>query len=116
MLIVIGSADRYVGPNLARIITECGLRSIRTNKVERILEEMKQPNRTAIIDLNWEDIQQGGLLRRIVNIGRISGNICCCICPNQEEDLKKLAKTSRAQKVFLRYDLETTFRDFLKEL
>jgi hypothetical protein len=116
MLIVIGSADRYVGPNLARIVTECGLRSIRTNKVERIVEEMKQPNRTVIIDLNWKDIQQSGLLRQIVNIGRISGNICCCICPNQEEDLKKLAKTSRAQKVFLRYDLETTFRGFLEEL
>jgi hypothetical protein len=116
MLIVIGSADRYVGPNLARIITECGLRSIRTNKVERIIEEMKQPNRVAVIDMNWEDVQARGVLRQIVNIGRISGNVCCCICPNQEEELKKLAKVARAQKMFLRYDLETTFRDFLKEL
>jgi hypothetical protein len=51
-----------------------------------------------------------------VNIGRITDNKVICICPNTEEDLKKLAKASRASEVFIRYDLETRFFDYLKML
>lgn len=116
MLAVIGTHDRFFGTNLTRIVTEAGIRSIRTSKVDRIIKELKKPGCVAIVDLAWEDLQAQGVLRQLVNIGRITDNKVLCICPNQEEDLKKLARASRAAEVFIRYDLETSFKDYLKEL
>lgn len=114
MLVVIGTTDKYLGQNLARLCDEAKLKSIRTGKVDRITKELKIPERVAIIDMAWEDVQGSGVLRQLVNIGRITDNKVICICPNTEEDLKKLAKASRASEVFIRYDLETRFLDFLK--
>src|SRR5690606_21878916 len=116
MLAVIGTTDRYFGSNLSRIVGEAGLRNIRSSKVERLIKELKLPGRIAIIDMNWEAVQTVGVLRQLVNIGRITDNKVLCICPNQEEDLKKMARESRAAQVFIRYDLETSFKDYLKNL
>lgn len=116
MLAVIGTTDRYFGANLARIVGEAGIRSIRTSKTERVIKELKLPGRIALIDMNWEAIQEVGVLRQLVNIGRITENQVICICPNQEEDLKKIARNARASEVFIRYDLETTFKEYLKAL
>lgn len=116
MLAVIGTTDRYFGANLSRIVAEAGLRSIRTSKTERIIKELKLPGRVAIIDMSWEEVQQIGVLRQLVNIGRITDNKVLCVCPNQEEELKKIARNSRASEVFIRYDLETTFKEYLKTL
>lgn len=116
MLAVIGTTDRHFGANLSRIVTEAGIRSIRTSKVERMIKELKLPGRVSIIDMNWEDVQARGILRQLVNIGRITDNKVLAICPNQEEDLKKIAKEARASEVFIRYDLETLFKEYLKEL
>ena len=116
MLFVIGSTDRYLSGNLQNLVKEAGHRSIRTNKVERIIRELKQPERAALIDVNWEDIQEHGQLKQLVNLSRICGNMVICICPNTEEDLKKLAKASRADAVFLRYDLATAFKDYLSTI
>ncbi|MBN8548271.1 MAG: hypothetical protein J0M12_03025 [Deltaproteobacteria bacterium] len=116
MLAVIGTSDKYFGTNLTRIVSEAGMRSIRTSKVDRIIKELKLPGHVAIIDMNWEDVQVPGVLRQLVNIGRITDNKVLCVCPNQEEDLKKLSREARASEVFLRYDLETTFKEYLKNL
>lgn len=116
MLLVVGSEDRFLSENLGRIIEGVKLRCIRTNKIERIIKELKQPERIAVIDLNWETIQEVGVLKRLVNVGNISGNKVVCICPNQEDDLKKLAKRSRVADTFIRYDLELRFKDYLKML
>lgn len=116
MLAVIGSKDHFLGANIARLADRAGLRKIRTVKIERIIKELKQPRRVGIIDIAWEEMQKPGVLKQLVNIGRITGNKLVCICPNQEEDLKKLAKAARPEEVFLRYDLETGFREFLEDL
>ncbi len=116
MLVVIGTQDRYFGTNLTRIVTEAGLRSIRTAKVERLIKELKLPGCIAVVDMAWEDLQAAGVLKQLVNIGRITDNKVICICPNQEEDLKKLAKSARASELFIRYDLETSFKEYLKNL
>lgn len=115
MLGVIGSSDRYLSTRLAELCTEAGLRTIRTSKLERIIKDLKQPGCLAIIDLNWEEVQKPGVLRQLVNLSRVSGNAVVCICPNQDEDLKKVARGSRAQKVFIRYDLQLEFVDFVEE-
>lgn len=116
MLIVIGGTDKYLSENMGRLVHDTGLFAIRTSKLERIIKELKSPERCVILDMSWEELQGPGVLRQLVNIARISGNRVVCICPNQEEDLKKLSKASRADKVFIRYDLETTFKDYLKEI
>ena len=116
MLIVIGTSDRYLGLNLARLCEEAKLRSIRTSKVDRITKELKVPEHVAIIDMAWEEVQELGVLRQLVNIARITGNKVLCVCPNTEEDLKKLARAARPHEVFIRYDLETTFLEYLKTL
>ena len=116
MLVIIGSKDPYLASHIARIVREGGLHCIRTGKSERVLKELKQPNKIAIIDVNWTAAQEPGALKRMVNIGRISGNKLICICPNQEEELKKLAKASRPAKTFIRYDLELDFKEYLKEI
>ena len=116
MLAVIGSKDHFLGDNLGRLVDAAGLRKIRTVKVERVIKELKQPDRLLILDVAWKELQQGGLLRRLVNIANISGNKVVCICPNEDEKLKKFAKAVRPSEVFIRYDLELGFRDFLEEL
>ena len=116
MLVVIGTQDRYFGTNLTRIVTEAGQRSIRTAKIERLIKELKLPGCTAVLDMAWEELQGAGVLKQLVNIGRITDNKVLCICPNTEEDLKKLAKSARAAEIFIRYDLETTFKEYLKNL
>lgn len=115
MLTVIGAEDRYVGQNLSELLTELGLRSIRTIKVDRIIKEIKQPDRLIIVDMNWELIQERGVLRQIVNIGKISGNQVLCLCPNTDEDLKKMAKQARPAEVFIRYDTHTRFKEYIRE-
>lgn len=112
--IIIGSKDRYLSENLGRIVAECGHRSIRTASIERVKKELKRPNIVAIIDVNWEDAQGHGILRQLVNLARIVDNKVLCICPNQEEDLKKLAKQARPTAVFIRYDLELSFREYIR--
>ncbi|RMG42162.1 MAG: hypothetical protein D6719_07090 [Candidatus Dadabacteria bacterium] len=114
MLIVIGSQNRYLSNNLERLVSEFGFRKIRTNKVERVIRELKSTQRLAIIDMEWKEIQKPGVLRQMVNVGRISANIFVCICPNQDEDLKRLARSVNPDEIFLRYDLELSFKDFLK--
>lgn len=114
MQILIGSDDRYLSENLGRVVEQTGRRAIRTNTVERLIQELKKPERLAIIDVNWEAMQEAGVLKRLVNISRISGNRVVCMCPNTDEDLKKLATRSRADQVFIRYDIETTFKDYLR--
>ncbi len=114
MKVIIGSTDRFLTENLRRLAQAEKLFPISTNKLDRMFAEMKVINRVAIIDMAWEDIQERGILRQIVNIARISGNKVICVCPNQEEALKKMARLARPDEIFLRYDLETTFKDFLK--
>ena len=116
MNIVIGSEDKYLSANLRRIVQDQKIFAISTNRVERILKEMKMRDRAAVLDVSWKALQEPGVLKQIVNIARISGNFVICVCPNQEEDLKKLAKASRAHSVFIRYDLETTFKERIGEL
>lgn len=116
MLVVIGTSDKYLGMNLTRICESVKLKSIRTAKIERLNKELKLPNCVAILDMAWEDIQAPGVLKQMVNIARITDNKVLCLCPNTEEDLKKLARNSRATEIFIRYDLETRFLDYLKML
>ena len=63
--------------------------------------------------MEWEELSKGGVLRQLVNIARISANTVVCICPNQDEKLKKIAKSARASEIFIRYDMEFGFKDFL---
>ena len=115
MIAVVASSDVFLSEKLANIAREAGFRVLRSSKVERIIKELKQPDRIAIVDLAWEDAQARGVLKQMVNIGRISGNKVICMCPNQDEDLKKLAKAARAEKVFIRHDLEGLFKDYMNE-
>ncbi len=66
--------------------------------------------------MTWEEIQQPGILKQCVNIGHITSNKVVCICPNQDEDLKKLAKEANPFEVFIRFDMMTRFREFLRTL
>ena len=116
LLGLVVSNDNYVGANLSRIVTEEGIRNIRSADLDRLTRELKKPGRLAVIDVAWEAVQERGVLKQLVNIARITGNKVICICPNQDEDLKKLAALARADKVFIRYDLEITFRQFLKDV
>lgn len=116
MQIIVGSNDRYLSTTFAEIIGGLDSNCIRTNKLERITKELKQPGRLIILDLNWKDLHEPGLLRQLVNIGKITGNKVICVCPNQEDKLKKLAKSARPERVFLRYDLYTEFKEYLSDL
>lgn len=116
MLAIIASADAYLGGNLSQIVTTAGIRMIRTADIERIIRELKKPDRMVIVDVNWEAVQERGVLKQIVNVSRITGNKVVCICPNQEEDLKKLAQAARADEVFIRYDLEGKFKEYLRDI
>lgn len=114
MLVVIGCQDHFLSNSLSRIADENGLRKVRTVKLDRVIRELKQPDRLLVVDMAWDEIQKTGLLRQFINIGRISGNKVVCICPNEDEALKKMARAARPDEVFLRYDLETSFREFMR--
>ena len=114
---IIAGVDKYLSTNISRIVGEEKLgKAIRTSKIERIIDELKAPGRLVIVDMSWEEIQFLGTLKQFVNIGNISGNYVVCVCGNQEEDQKKLAKAARPAEVFIRFDLETRFREFLRTL
>ena len=115
-LLVIGSVDSTFSSRLGKIVNDSGLKCIRTNKVDRIIKEMKKPGRVAIIDMSWEDIQNFSVLRQIINVGNICENKVICISPNREEELKELARRARPYKTFLRFDLEGPFKDELAGL
>jgi FixJ family two-component response regulator len=116
MLVIIACQDRYLRENVANLVAGAGLRSIRTNQLDRIIKELKQRDRCVIVDMTWEEIQMPGVLRQCVNIGRITSNKVVCICPNQDEELKMMAKEARPYEIFIRFDLHTRFKQFLKEL
>lgn len=116
MLVVIACQDKYLRDNVATLVSAAGLRSIRTLQLDRVLMELKQPERCVIVDMTWEAVQGPGVLRQFVNVGNITRNKVVCICPNQDEDLKTMARQVRPHQVFIRFDLNTTFKDFLKTL
>ncbi len=115
MQVVIGSADRYFSQNMWELASENGFQCIRTYKLERVIKELKQPGRIAIIDMNWEPIQTLSVLRQLVNVGRICDNLILAIAPDQEEELKKLAKAARVTELFLRYDILGRFKDYMAD-
>ncbi len=116
MLVILGSRDHFLSNHLGRLLDAVGLRKIRTVKMDRILRELKQPERMAILDMSWKELQAPGLLRRLVNIAKISRNKVVLFCPNDEEELKKQARQARPNEVFIRYDIELEFRAFLNEI
>jgi hypothetical protein len=116
MHIIVGGTDRHLSTTVAEILSSMKARCIRTHKIDRIITELKQPDRLVILDMSWEDLQTRGALKQLVNIGNISGNKVLCICPNTEEDLKKLAKSARPTEIFIRYDLYMEFKEYLTEL
>jgi len=116
MLVVLAGSDHFLGNHVAGILESLEFRKIRTVKIDRILKELKQPGRIVILDMAWKELEKPGLLKQLINIGRISGNKVICICPNEDEKLKKAAKNARPAEVFIRYDLELGFREYLEEL
>lgn len=115
MLAVIVSSDRFLSDTLTTLCRAVGFRVVRTNKLDRVTRELKQPHRIAIIDTTLEELHTPGTLRQLVNVGRILDNKVVCICPNQDEDLKRLAKNARPSEVFLRYDLHSVFKQYMAE-
>ncbi|MBX7137762.1 MAG: hypothetical protein K1X83_07230 [Oligoflexia bacterium] len=115
MLVIIGSGDHFLGNHISGVLDRLELRKIRTIKLDRIIRELKQPDRLVIIDLSWKEVQKPGVLRQMVNIGRISGNQVICVTPNDDDKLKKIAQNARPEEVFLRYDLETGVKEFLEK-
>lgn len=114
MLVLLGSVDKFLGLSIGDIVAKADHKLIRTSKVDRILDELKRKDRCAIIDMAWEEAQRPGVLKQFVNLSRIAGNKVICLCPNQDEDLKKMAAMSRPDQVFIRYDLLTSFTDYLQ--
>jgi hypothetical protein len=114
MLVIIACEDKYLRENVANLVAGAGLRSVRTNQMERIHKELKQRNRCLIVDMTWEEMQLPGVLKQCVNIGRITANKVVCICPNQDEELKELARLAGPTEVFIRFDLMTRFKEFLQ--
>ena len=114
MITVIGSKDHFLSLKLGNLASDIGFRVLRTHNLERIVHELKQPQRLVVMDLNWEEAQAPGVLRRLVNISRVSRSKVVCVCPNMDEDLKKLARSVRPDKVFLRYDIETLYKEYLQ--
>ncbi len=115
MATIIASNDRYLGEKLAQLARDAGNRPIRSADIARITLELKKPGTLVVLDMDWEPIQAAGVLRQLVNVGKITGNRVVCICPNADEKLKALAKSSGCYEWFIRYDLETSVRDFLIE-
>jgi hypothetical protein len=116
MIAVLCSSDAFLQEKISGICSAAGIRVLRTAKTERIIKELKQLGRVLIADVNEELIQERGALRQMVNVGRITDNPVVCICPNQDEDLKKLAKSARPAEVFLRYDIHAAFKEYIEAL
>jgi len=116
LIAVLCSTDRFLQDKVLAICAKAGMRVLQTNKSDRIIKELKQPSRVAIIDMVEKSAQERGALRQMVNVGKISGNQVICICPNQEEELKKMAAAARPEEVFLRYDLQTSFTECIEAL
>jgi len=115
-LILIASDDFLLSKKVGAIVTELKFRSIRTNSIDRIIRELKRPGRCIVVDICWEQVQEPGVLRQLVNIAAITEGKVICICPNKDEDLKLLAKRSRVSEIFIRYDLEVAFKDYMAAL
>lgn len=115
MSTIIASDDRYLGEKLAQLARDAGNRPIRSADIARITLELKKPGTLVVLDMDWEPVQAAGVLRQLVNVGKITGNRVICICPNTDEKLKALAKSSGCYDWFIRYDLETSVREFLRE-
>ena len=115
MVIIVGCSDPYFRRTVAEILASLDCPCIRTHKLERILKELKQPKRFVILDASWEELEEPGVLKQLVNIGNISGNKVVCICPNKDEEIKKLVKFARPAKSFIRHDLFGKFKEYLKE-
>jgi len=116
MVTIIASNDNFLGEKLAQLARAGGSRPLRSASIERITLELKKRESFVIIDMAWEDIQVPGLLRKLVNVGRITGSQVMCISPNTDEKLKKLARSSGCDQCFIRYDLETGVRESLMAL
>ena len=115
MLIVLGSKDHFLSSHIGELLEELKLRKIRTVKIDRITKELKQPERLAILDVALKELQKPGVLKQLVNISRITGSRVVCICPNDDEKLKRLARSANPDECFIRYDLELGFREYLEE-
>ncbi len=115
-LVIVASVDFLLSKKLGEMITELKFQVIRTNNMERIRKELKKPNRCLIADVNWEELQERGVLKQLINLAAITESKVLCICPNQDEDLKKLAERVRPTEVFIRYDLEGRFKDYMEML
>ena len=117
MQVLIACQDRYLSNTLASLVSGAGLLAIRTAQIDRVKNELKQPDRCVIIDMAWVEVQRPGMLKQLVNIGKITSNQVICICPNEEEDLKVMARLAGPAKVFIRFDINTpVFKEFLKTL
>ncbi len=114
--VIVAGEDRFLREKLANVCSEVGLKVVKTADLDRLMQEAKKPGRVIIIDVNWPEVQKNGALRQLVNISRITDNSVICMCPNQEEDLKMLARFSRAQRVFIRYEIATAFKEFVQQL
>lgn len=116
MMVVIGSTDRFLGDKLAQLGRAAGLRPIRSASLERITGELKKPDCVVVLDMGWVALQAPGVLRQLVNLGKITGGRVVCICPNTAEPIKKLVKESGCSAWFLRYDLGTEVKAYLQDL
>lgn len=114
MVIIIGSTNSFLTNRLSNLAAAGSSRVLRSSKVDRIIQELKSRGRVAVVDAEWEDLQAPGVLKRIVNVARISGNKVVVVCPNQDEDLKKLAAQSRAHKIMLRFELQPKLKEYLE--
>ena len=117
MKVIVACKNQFLGRAITSVLTEVGLKQvIRTGKLDRLETELKSPGKVAIIDMEWKEIQNLSVLKKVINIAAICGNPVACVCPNTEEDLKKLARAARATEVFIRYEVDNRFRDWLAEL
>ena len=117
MKIIVACKNQFLGRNISSVLSEIGIkRVVRTGKLDRLETELKSPGKVAIIDMEWKEVQNLSVLKKVINIAAICGNPVACICPNTEEDLKKLAREARPTEVFIRYEVDNAFRDWLAEL
>ena len=116
MRLIIGTNDRYLSENVYQIVSGFGFRAIRTAKADRIIDEMKRLERFCILDMKWEAIQDRETIKKIINLGRMCRNKTVIICPNRDEKLKKFAKQMGPAEVFLRYDLQLAFKEYIRTL
>ena len=114
MRVIVACKNPFLGRMISSVLNQAGFnRVIRTGKLERLESELKSPNRLAIVDMEWQEAQSLHALKKLVNIGNISGNKLACICPDRDEELKKIARASRAAEVFIRYEVQRRFVEWL---